>query len=286
MKQPSPWRWPLPIQEKWGFTLVELLVAMAITALMLALLTQISGHTLQSIRISRQHLDATQCTRVVLDALESDLSNLIAENGLTAVVAQDASDNTRLAFLTRGRGPDNSGSDPSRFLAVGYALSGNEMQRKLFPVTWNVHDLMGAVTGVFASTTSNAFGKSIVRFEVSAILDSGTTVSLSQTGTWKTDTVNGQTIASPFSALMLHNYLATTDTALHIRSLVVAVAALDEQSINLPNAKNIGSSLPSPSGSQTPMDAWNAALASGAIDHYPPPAQAALHFDQRTFQLK
>ncbi|XHR30591.1 MAG: hypothetical protein ACFUZC_08510 [Chthoniobacteraceae bacterium] len=259
---------------------------MTVTALMLALLAQISGNTLQTTRISKQHLDATQCTRMVLDALESDLSNLISENGLTAVVAQDASNNTRLAFLTRGRGPDSSGSDSSRFLAVSYELSGNEIQRKLSPIAWSTLDLMGVVTGAFTSTTSNEFGKGVLRFEVAAILDSGTTVSLSQTGAWKTSYVNGQTIASPFSALVLRNYLETTGTALHIRSLVVAVAAMDEQNLNLPNAKNMGSSLPSPTGTQTPMEAWNAAITSGSLAHYPRPAQAALHIDQRTVQLK
>ncbi len=57
---------PVKPRRQQGFTMVELLVATAVMALLLTLLLQISGNTLEFTRASRQKMDAMQRTRAAL----------------------------------------------------------------------------------------------------------------------------------------------------------------------------------------------------------------------------
>lgn len=272
---------PLASGRQAAFSLVELLVAMAILALILVLLLQISGSTLQATRISRQQLEAGQQTRIALDSLAADLGNVVLEHDLPLFIAQDEEGNTRLAFLARGRGPNVSGQAPSRFLAVSYELEDTTLVKRLAPVTWTNADLMDAVLDAVSAPDTVELADGVLRFEAVALLHDGSVVNLSAGGNWKTTTIQGQTIPEPFAGLVLGG-----DSSQRVRSLIIGVAAIDKQNLRLQGTAEIAQKLSSPQPGQTPLEAWNKDLSSGALDGVPMQALAALRFEQRSYLLK
>lgn len=269
-------------RQDWrAFTLVELLVAMAVMALLLVLLLQISGSTLQATRASRQQLEASQQSRQALDGLAADLAHVVTENGLSLFAAQDSQSNSRLLFLTRSRPPNVSGGSPARLLAVCYELQGTTLIKRISPVTWTESALP---TAIFSAITSNdviELAQGILRFEAVVVLQDGRVLDLSQPGGWKQTSILGQTIPEPFHGLRLQG---SADQ--RVRSLIVGVAAVDRQSLQLAGTSEIGSDLPSPRNGQTPLEAWSVALDTAAINTTSKSALRALRLDQRSYLLK
>ena len=280
-----PPRLPPNPSHRDAFTLVELLAAMAVLALMLAMILQITGNTLQATRISRQEMDASQQSRTVLDALEADLSNRVTQADLTALAAEDTSHNSQLVFLTNGRSPNVAGQAPARFVAVNYQLTGTTLQRRTATVAWTTTQSMvdAALAATAKTATITNLANGILRFEAVAVLDDGTISPLSQAGNWQTSTVNAETIPTPFFGLVLETS-ALTDR--RVRSLVVGVATLDGQTLNLPGAQNIVALLTAPAAGQTPYGVWSQVVATpGGLASAPAPARAALRIEQRSYAL-
>jgi len=273
-----------PGAEQWrrqAFTLVELLVAMAVMALLLVLLLQISSSTLQATRASRQQLEASQLSRQALDGLAADLSNVVIENGLSIFVAQDSLANTRLLFLTRSRPPNVSGGSPVRLLAVCYELQGTTLIKRISPITWTESALPSAIFTAITSSDIIELAQGILRFEAVVVLQDGRVLDLSQPGDWKQTSILGQTIPEPFRGLRLQG---SADQ--RVRSLIVGVAAVDRQSLQFAETSDIGRELPAPRNGETPLEAWSRALDAGAIQAAPQSALRALRLDQRTYLLK
>jgi prepilin-type N-terminal cleavage/methylation domain-containing protein len=287
------------VREQKGFTLVELLVAMAVLAFIVAMAVQILSFTLQVSVSSSHQLDATQRCRAVLDAIGADLTNLMVPNGSTVLV-QDTSGTVQLAFLSSSRGPNTAGTD-FRLLTVGYQLittgTNQGINRTTSPVQWGTTDLL-AQSVTTTGTTTSILAKSIVRFDAVALLDNGQTVLLTPptptppatTVSWvtTTTTASGQTVPSGWSALVLAQALPDPNNP-RVKALIIGVASLDDQTFNLPNVSTMGSQLTPPTVSagqaQTPVDAWNAAIDAGNLKSFPKPAVTSLRLDQRTYTL-
>ena len=132
-----------------AFTLVEALLAMAITALVLVILFQVSGGVMNISRVSRGSLDAEQNMRNVMDSLQNDLTNSLNQYGYTVLVTSTtnsapglglSASNTQLTFLTRSRGPVPSTSSTSyRCMAVSYWLNPptGRLMRASCPIVWS-----------------------------------------------------------------------------------------------------------------------------------------------------
>ena len=269
------------MRRRTAFTLVELLAAMAVLALLLLLLVQISDHTLQATRTSRQQISATQQARAVLDAMEADLASGIFENGLTLFAKSSGPHaDTILAFLSRSRGP--AGAADFRCAGVTYQLVDQEMRRGFSPVPWSQVDLVqGAITAATAPDAS-ILARGILRFEVVAVLQNGETVPLTQGGS---STLFNQPVPDGFLALSLKSPPAPTPGQ-RVVALTVAVAAVDEQNLRLPGVADIGAKLGSPVAGQTPLELWKAAMAAGDLATIPRPALAALRMSQQTYPLE
>jgi prepilin-type N-terminal cleavage/methylation domain-containing protein len=262
--------------DRRGFTLIELLAAVAVFALVLILLSQIASHTLQTTRTVTQQMDATQRARAVLDALAVDLEGLAAENGLT-LFAKTTASNTELAFLTQTRGP--SGVAGFRNMAVVYRLENGELVRRGAEVTWEQSDLVNRIVGAASSPDPSVIAPGILRFEAVAVLENGDVVPVTQAGT---GSLFGRAIPDGFVGLPLH----PADAPSRVVGLIVAVAALDSQSLRLPGAAEIGALLPSPTVGETPLEAWTKAVSAGELGGIPRPAVSALQIAQRSFSLK
>ncbi|MGJ8694862.1 MAG: PulJ/GspJ family protein [Verrucomicrobiaceae bacterium] len=128
-------------QFRKGFTLVELLVAMAITVILVSLVVVITGSALDAWRAARNEIRASHQAKIMLDALGKDLESLVvrknnnyewlyvtSETTEIGPVGQPSPNAATLVFLTSatdrydgnlGVNGDDEGGDIS---AVGYHL--------------------------------------------------------------------------------------------------------------------------------------------------------------------
>ena len=266
-----------------GFSLVEMLAALAVFTLILEMLFQIFNNTVAATQASRQQMDATQQGRQVLDSLGEDLTYLVLQEGAATIFVKDDGPNSRITFLTRSRGPKDAAD--FRFLAVSYRLEGNELVRGTAPVAWSDKELMPRALAADTVADPEILTQNALRFQFMLILDNGQTVPLSQPGLWKTNTLSETQLPPDYYALTLAG--PVTDPANpRVRSIAVAVAALDPQNMKFKVADSLAVALGNPALGQTPSEKWNAALATGDLSGFPRPVVTALRVVQSTFPLR
>jgi type II secretory pathway pseudopilin PulG len=117
----------IPNRQVAAFTLVELLTATAIMALVLVLLLQILNGILDSTRVQNQQMEAVGSARRVMDVIASDLRNaVISEN--SSILIPTAGSSNSFALLAARRG--TNGATGHRYLAVRYSTnSSNQIIR-------------------------------------------------------------------------------------------------------------------------------------------------------------
>jgi prepilin-type N-terminal cleavage/methylation domain-containing protein len=276
-------------KEKWeGFTLVELLVSIVVFTLILTLFSRTTGFVAQAVTGYQKQINATQADRTVLDALENDLASAVTQKGMTVYISQDGQNNIQLAFLTQGRGPSSVNAADFRLMAVTYLLNGTQLTRQVTPVLWGDTNLTGIVIGTAlsstysSSTTFSVLSNRILRLDAVVQLDDSSIASYSSNATWL-NPVSG----SSFSGLILSTSPINASSPPRVRSIIVAIAAVDGQILQLPGASTMGSKLGPPSPAYpTPLDYWQNQIESGVFNGFPKPAVAGLEFYQRICQLK
>lgn len=258
-----------------GFTIVELLVATAVLALILALLLQIVNHTLQASKLASQQLDATQSARRALDMITSDLAHAVVSESSTVIYR----DTPVLAFLRHGRG--SSAGDAPRFLGVNYQLVNNSLMRGYSNVPWSAVDFLTAASQ--NPTVSSELSTGILQFSVLASLEDGTVSTLASlpSSTVASGTVlyKGQTVPAGWSALIpVHS---PTGSSPRVQSLLILIAAIDEQNYKIlpAEARDI---FPQPTATADPVGDWERILAAAEM---PSPARAAIRFHSKVVPL-
>lgn len=272
-----------------AFTILELLVATAVLALLLALLLQVANHTLQASRVTTQQMDSTQAARRIIDAFSNDITNTVISSGATILV-QPSNGAPSLAFLTAGRGPS---SIPTRFLAVDYQLKDNQLIRAYRAIDWSYLNLLAAAeTAAMTPNDTSVLATGILQFTVLAILEDGKTMVNLKDGTavpalgapvaWGvsgTVPYEGQAVPTGWTALVPATSPATP-AAPRVRALLIAIAALDEQNLKLLDADQMGRfSQPT---TADPVKEWESILASGS---FPDPVRASVRFQSKVVPL-
>lgn len=258
-----------------AFTLIELLAAMAVLALVLAFLVQLSSQTMTATRSSHQQMEASQKGRVVLDSLSADLANLVAQNGL-GILVKEGGGNVELAFLTRSRGPKGSAT---RFLAVAYVLNGNELQRKTAPIDWGAIVLPdSALQAVTSPSSTSVLATGILRFNATATLDDGSIVTISGLPASAKQT-NGSSFVQ-----LLPSVSPTSPLLPKVVSLTAAVAPLSEKNLQL--AGDMATKLGDLEDGKTALAVWNSSITLGKLAALPAPAVAGLQLSQQTYEIK
>lgn len=265
-----------------GFTIVELLVATAVLALMLALLVQIANHTLQASRVTTQQLESTQSSRRVLDTLASDLAYSVFSSGATIIV-QPRAGSVSLSLLTSGRGPITELAPP-RFLAINYKLEKHQIIRSYRSIDWTKQNLLEeaeSAASVVENTAPLADG--VLQFAVLAVLENGEIVSVTSlpqsAGVSQPTTYQGEVVPTGWTALIPARRPFTSNSE-RVKSLLFAMASVDRQNFQLlsESQKNI---LPTPTTSD-PIKEWEDDLASADL---PAPARAAIRFQSKVISL-
>jgi prepilin-type N-terminal cleavage/methylation domain-containing protein len=267
-----------------GFTLVELLVAIAVMGLVLVLLLQMSSQSLQVTRTARYKIESEKRARAVLDTLAADFANRV--DGPTApVLVKQSGGDLQLIFLTRSRGP--IGAADFRFLAVAYELAGNQLVRKTAVVAWNQADLLAPMLQALSSPDSTVIADGILRFEASVVLSDGRRAPLNTAAAvaWLSDTWQSTSLPSGFQALRIPKFPLTELRAL---ALVVGVAAIDDSNLEKLTARGLSglALLPGATGEDSAADVWSDVLASGGSNNAPAEALSSLSFLQQTFPLR
>ena len=97
-----------------AFTILELLVAMSVLVVIIAIMSQVMAMTGQAINAAKKQLDLETQSRIILDRIGRDLSNMVVTPGVTPLVINNTGDsasgsnNDGLAVITIGRPRDRS----------------------------------------------------------------------------------------------------------------------------------------------------------------------------------
>lgn len=273
---------------KSAFTILELLVATAVMALLLVLLLHVTNHTLQASKTTTQQLDVTQSARQALDVLSSDIANAVTTDGAALLTQTTANGAPSLVFLTDGRGDTAS----ARFLAVNYKLDGsNRLLRGYQSVGWTgSSDFLAAAITASGSATPSVLATGILQFAVLAVLEDGSMVSLlappgNAAGVSGSVLFEGRAVPAGWRALVpSHPPIPSPSTFANarVRALLVAIASVDEQ-----NFERLGSAQKSlfandASATSDPVAAWETALQASA---FPGPARSAIRFHSKVIPL-
>ena len=217
---------PLP-----AFTILELLTAMAVLALILVMMVQVVNGLLLSTRTQSQQMDSVATARRALDLIATDLNNaVVGENA--AILAPDGAGSNLFALLTSRRGA--SGTANHRFLAVRYSTNANsQLIRSYGSVNFGETNLLFAATNT--ATPAESLAKGILAIQVRALADGTNSYALGSTAAnnWSTNSYNGIAPPAGYNALITRTPSFASKLTNRTRAVEVWITAVDDQNYNL-----------------------------------------------------
>lgn len=255
-----------------GFSLIEIMVSIAILSLIIAMCGTILNQVLQSTRLVNRQIQTQKSTHITLNILRNDLAGLLPlQNGLSAIlVGSDEDSNSKISFLTKWR---PSIGNSSRFIAVTYQLVDHNLIRYVSAVDWNTADLLQAISSSEKSDIADIVAENILRFEIVAKKKDGTLSPLLEAAN---QTFDGQPLPPNCKALL------NTD----IRGLIVALAVLDEVTVPSSTYSQMSDLLsPTKELDQSPLEQWRNDLSDDAIKTIPASQMKNLQLSQYIYDL-
>lgn len=278
-----------------GFTLLEMLVALAVLSMVVLLLFQTIGATSSSSAMMKRRLDMDAEARSVFDRMDADISSMVIRQDVDALflgLPQDGSGgidrNDQFYFYSQSPGHSSSTSGISPLSMIGYAVTNLQLARMAMTKGWD--DLPFLTTNVVVTgfNTTNlpqclgiatnywhVVGPSVFRMEIGLMMKPGT--------------VNADGSTNQANS---YAYLANPAKPRHglanVAAVVVAVGLLDSSSrAVVPPAQltNMGSLLQDcMTNGGIPLSAWesNLTLSNGL----PQPLANRVRLYIRTFPLK
>ncbi len=271
-----------------AFSLIEVLVATAVLALLMVLLLQVVTGTMQSTRIVTQQLDATESARRAIDILSADISR--ASTGGETSIACSA--NGGVALLLPGRGPSTS-SKSVRWLGVSHATAAEDFIRSYSVIDWTsstpfADAIAAAGAAASADTGGITTAPGVLAVSILYRLADGSLTNHAGLGSEFTaaTTWNGQTIPADWKVLLPASEVMTP--AKWVVAIDITLACADPQNLAILQSSGKLASLkasfakPVPAG-KTPSQFFETVI--GAEPGLPAPARAAIRHLTRTLRL-
>jgi prepilin-type N-terminal cleavage/methylation domain-containing protein len=214
-----------------GFSLIELLTAMAVLAMLMALLLMITDGILRSTRLQSQQMDSTGAARRALDIVALDISRAIVSES-AAILFGSSNSTADLAMLTDRRGTNIT---DHRFLAVTYDLdiSSNQLLRTYRSVSFSETNLLSTAANSSNSAT-NALVNGVLAMSLRVLTPSGLqSPSNATTLNYATTTYNGFSVPPGWKALITTSPSFASGLTNRAQALDLWIAVVDDQNNKL-----------------------------------------------------
>jgi prepilin-type N-terminal cleavage/methylation domain-containing protein len=223
-----------------AFSLIEVLVAMAVLSLIMVLMVQISDGILASTRIQNQQLDSVATARRAVDIMYSDISSAIVGPTATLLVRENTPNTPFLAMVSQRFGPSTAPAN-YRCLAIQYVMDGDgNLFRRNAAVAFGDNLLQKATENIPTPDIPVASGilgftlRIITTDTSSPVQELNSTPSPSWAVPSVADTTyNGLSVPAGWKALVPPGSKFVTEPTKTSRALEIWVAAIEPQSYRL-----------------------------------------------------
>jgi len=262
-----------------GHTLVEVLTAVAVLALMLLLIFQVIEGIFNATHSQSQAIEAVSSGRRILDVMTADLENAVINNDATVIAPSGTNTNMLFALLANRRGATGQSS---RFLSVSYSLDGsNQAIRSYGSVGYASNDLLSAAVSTPVPSRV-PLARNVLAIRALAVTDSTNyPFSGPVVANWAvTGSYNGHPVPSGYNALMAEAEGFVTGLTNCTRAVEVWVAVTDEQTCSLLRSNGKLAALIASLGSDPSL--WRTRLSSSLV---PTDCRRAIRVMSKTISL-
>jgi prepilin-type N-terminal cleavage/methylation domain-containing protein len=256
-----------------AFTLVEVLVAMAVLSLLVLIMVQVVSLTGQAININTRNLDAAGQARFVLDRIGIDLAARPHRSDLPIAFTKNNSGSdcfrfySRVASYTAQRGVTAVGyriqtATPGRIYQLERGVVGLDWTMGTTGLQFLPQTLISADADVADNADYEVLGNGVFRLEFGYLLKNGTLTEMPQ---------------SDFT---------------NVAGIVIAIGVLDNKSQQLltaPSSQLLGLSnaLVKAGEGEDPLSAWTATINKGlVVSGVPKPVLQNIHVYERAFYVQ
>ena len=262
-----------------GFTILEILVACAVMAMILVIMVQVVNGILKASSMQNQQMDSVASARRALDVMSVDIERAVVGNN-AAILAPDTASVNLFALLTARGAP--SGSANHRILAVTYSTNSNlQLYRSYSSGNYSQPNLLN-LAGNATTTPMEPLAKGILAISVKALADGTNSYDLSSAATanWATNSYNGITPPSGYKALITTTPSFAASLTNRTRALDIWVAAVDDQNLLILNDTGNLSAAQGVLGADPTT--WRAGIDSAAI---PSQTKSAIRILRKTIPI-
>ncbi len=156
MRPPTPTSIPTGLANRKGFTLVELLVALAVVAILMVTMIGVLSSTTLLTTQSRKQIDADSEARMIFDRMRADFAGMVKRPDVDYIFAR-AIGNDALFFYSEAPAlADASSAYPNTCALIGYRINSvNQLERLGKGLTWGSPPPDGPSFLTYASTTTS-----------------------------------------------------------------------------------------------------------------------------------
>lgn len=271
-----------------AFTLVELLVAMAVMALLLVLMLQVTNGVLISSRTQNQQMESGAAARRALDVMAVDIQKAVTAGNSSILVPGGKRDSNLMVLPTARLRPSGTSAGAHRFLAVAYSTNtSNQIVRSYASVPFSELNPVANLPS-YRFTNSGPLASGILALQILAIGDGTNAYAVTNypSANWATNSYNGLTPGLGYSALVTpSSTFASTNSLSSLsnctRALQVWIAAIDEKNYRLLTNSGRLTTAQSALSSTNPLF-WRATVDAASI---PAQTKSAIRILSKTIPL-
>lgn len=265
------------VSTQGGFSILEILVAMAITLLMAVMVVSLVDGTVRVTSQSQQRVTAEAGARQALDRMSADLARAIIRNDLPFRIGKNDG-NDSITFFAQA-----DGYTPGRGISmIGYRVTNNSLQRGAQSTHWASNAITFTTLSdaladpdylVIEEANFETISTDVLRLEFAFLMGNGMVTNAVGTN-------NGSTYVASLTPL---DQAAPENT---LRAVIVGMATLDARARNLLSTTNameeMADRFPDASSTNEILTGWDGFLSDPDL---PQSARQSLRINQRTIPI-